>query len=141
MEVEISSDAASEISSRSRGTPRIANALLRRIRDFALVKGNGNIDMNITEMGLTALNVDKNGLNQMDKKILNCMIDKFKGGPVGLSTISTAVGEESNTIEELYEPFLIKQGYLERTPRGRQVTKMAYDYLGKISPGSQGSIF
>ena len=141
LEVEISSDAASEISSRSRGTPRIANALLRRIRDFALVKGNGNIDMNITEMGLTALNVDKNGLNQMDKKILNCMIDKFKGGPVGLSTISTAVGEESNTIEELYEPFLIKQGYLERTPRGRQVTKMAYDYLGKISPGSQGSIF
>ena len=141
LEVEISSDAASEISSRSRGTPRIANALLRRIRDFALVKGNGNIDMHITEMGLSALNVDKNGLNQMDKKILNCMIDKFKGGPVGLSTISTAVGEESNTIEELYEPFLIKQGYLERTPRGRQVTKMAYDYLGKISPGSQGSIF
>ena len=141
LEVEINSDAASEISSRSRGTPRIANALLRRIRDFALVKGNGSIDMPITEMGLSALNVDKNGLNQMDKKILNCMIDKFKGGPVGLSTISTAVGEESNTIEELYEPFLIKQGYLERTPRGRQVTKMAYDYLGKISPGSQGSIF
>jgi len=141
LEVEISSDAASEISSRSRGTPRIANALLRRIRDFALVKGNGSIDMPITEMGLSALNVDKNGLNQMDKKILNCMIDKFKGGPVGLSTISTAVGEESNTIEELYEPFLIKQGYLERTPRGRQVTRMAYEYLGKIFPGSQASIF
>ena len=130
LEVEISSDAASEISSRSRGTPRIANALLRRIRDFALVKGNGSIDMPITEMGLGALNVDKNGLNQMDKKILNCMIDKFKGGPVGLSTISTAVGEESNTIEELYEPFLIKQGYLERTPRGRQVTRtVSYTHL------------
>ena len=141
LEVEIDSDAASEIASRSRGTPRIANSLLRRIRDFALVKGDGNIDMRITEMGLGALNVDKNGLNQMDKKILNCMIDKFKGGPVGLSTISTAVGEESNTIEELYEPFLIKQGYLERTPRGRQVTKMAYDYLGKVFPGTQGSIF
>lgn len=143
LEVDISSDSASEIASRSRGTPRIANSLLRRIRDFALVKGDGSIDMRITEMGLSALNVDKNGLNQMDKKILNCMIDKFKGGPVGLSTISTAVGEESNTIEELYEPFLIKQGYLERTPRGRQVTKMAYDYLGKVFPGSgsQGSIF
>ena len=97
--------------------------------------------MHITDMGLSALNVDKNGLNQMDKKILNCMIDKFKGGPVGLSTISTAVGEEANTIEELYEPFLIKQGYLERTPRGRQVTKMAYDYLGKLFPGTQSSIF
>ena len=141
LEVTIDHDSASEIASRSRGTPRIANSLLRRIRDFALVKGNGDIDMLITEMGLSALNVDKNGLNQMDKKILNCMIEKFKGGPVGLSTISTAVGEESNTIEELYEPFLIKQGYLERTPRGRQVTQRAYDFLGKNRPNSQGTIF
>ena len=141
LEVKTSGDAASEIASRSRGTPRIANALLRRIRDFALVKGDGDIDMQITEMGLSALNVDTNGLNQMDKKILNCMIDKFKGGPVGLNTISTAVGEESNTIEELYEPFLIKQGYLERTPRGRQVTQIAYDFLGKLPPGAQGTIF
>jgi len=141
LEVKIDHVAASEIASRSRGTPRIANSLLRRIRDFALVKGDGDIDMSITEMGLQALNVDKNGLNQMDKKILNCMIEKFKGGPVGLSTISTAVGEESNTIEELYEPFLIKQGYLERTPRGRQVTQRAYDFLGKNRPHSQGTIF
>ena len=141
LDVHIDKKSASEIASRSRGTPRIANALLRRIRDFALVKGTGSIDMPITEMGLSALNVDKNGLNQMDKKILNCMIDKFKGGPVGLSTISTAVGEESNTIEELYEPFLIKQGYLERTPRGRQVTQIAYDFLGKRPPSSQGTIF
>ncbi len=141
LEVEIHSNAASEIASRSRGTPRIANSLLRRIRDFALVKGDGIIDMSITEMGLGALNVDKNGLNQMDKKILNCMIDKFKGGPVGLSTIATAVSEEANTIEELYEPFLIKQGYLERTPRGRQVTNMGYMYLGKQSPDKQGKIF
>jgi len=141
LEVEIHSSAASEIASRSRGTPRIANSLLRRIRDFAFVKGNGIIDMSITELGLSALNVDKNGLNQMDKKILNCMIDKFKGGPVGLSTIATAVSEEANTIEELYEPFLIKQGYLERTPRGRQVTNMGYIYLGKQSPDKQGKIF
>ena len=97
--------------------------------------------MAITEMALNSLNVDKNGLNQMDKKILNCMIEKFKGGPVGLTTISTAVGEEANTIEELYEPFLIKQGYLERTPRGRQVTQSAYDFLGKIRPGNQQTIF
>tara|TARA_B100000902_G_C27304585_1_gene914714 strand:+ start:1632 stop:2648 length:1017 start_codon:yes stop_codon:yes gene_type:complete len=141
LEVKINKESAIEIASRSRGTPRIANSLLRRIRDFALVKGNGDIDMSITEMGLSALNVDKNGLNQMDKKILNCIIDKFKGGPVGLSTISTAVGEESNTIEELYEPFLIKQGYLERTPRGRQVTQKSYNFLGKSYPKSQGTIF
>tara|TARA_Y100000994_G_scaffold248539_1_gene256588 strand:+ start:1793 stop:2809 length:1017 start_codon:yes stop_codon:yes gene_type:complete len=141
LEVNINHESASEIASRSRGTPRIANALLRRIRDFALVKGDGDIDMSITEMGLSALNVDKNGLNQMDKKILNCMIDKFKGGPVGLTTISTAVGEEANTIEELYEPFLIKQGYLERTPRGRQVTQIAYNFLDKTPPSNQGTIF
>lgn len=141
LEVKIDIKSALEIASRSRGTPRIGNALLRRIRDFALVKGSGDIDMSITEMGLSALNVDKNGLNQMDKKILLCMIDKFKGGPVGLTTIATAVGEEANTIEELYEPFLIKQGYLERTPRGRQVTSSAYDYLGKTYLGAQGTIF
>ena len=141
LEVKIDIKSALEIASRSRGTPRIGNALLRRIRDFALVKGSGDIDMSITEMGLSALNVDKNGLNQMDKKILLCMIDKFKGGPVGLTTIATAVGEEANTIEELYEPFLIKQGYLERTPRGRQVTRSAYDYLGKTYLGAQGTIF
>jgi len=141
LEVKIDVKSSYEIASRSRGTPRIGNALLRRIRDFALVKGSGDIDMSITEMGLSSLNVDKNGLNQMDKKILLCMIDKFKGGPVGLTTIATAVGEEANTIEELYEPFLIKQGYLERTPRGRQVTQSAYDYLGKTYLGSQGTIF
>ena len=141
LEVKIDIKSALEIASRSRGTPRIGNALLRRIRDFALVKGSGDIDMSITEMGLSALNVDKNGLNQMDKKILLCMIDKFKGGPVGLTTIATAVGEEANTIEELYEPFLIKQGYLERTPRGRQVTSSAYDYLGKTYLGAQGNMF
>ena len=141
LEVKIDIKSALEIASRSRGTPRIGNALLRRIRDFALVKGSGDIDMSITEMGLSALNVDKNGLNQMDKKILLCMIDKFKGGPVGLTTIATAVGEEANTIEELYEPFLIKQGYLERTPRGRQVTSSAYDYLGKTYLGAQGTMF
>ena len=141
LEVKIDIKSALEIASRSRGTPRIGNALLRRIRDFALVKGSGDIDMSITEMGLSALNVDKNGLNQMDKKILLCMIDKFKGGPVGLTTIATAVGEEANTIEELYEPFLIKQGYLERTPRGRQVTSNAYDYLGKTYLGAQGTMF
>ena len=141
LEVQIEELAAKEIASRSRGTPRIANSLLKRVSDFALIKGNGIIDQKITDYGLSSLNVDKNGLNQMDKKILNCMIDKFKGGPVGLTTIATAVGEESNTIEELYEPFLIKQGYLERTPRGRQVTQSAYDYLGKIHPSSQGKIF
>jgi Holliday junction DNA helicase RuvB len=131
LKVEIKGDAALEIASRSRGTPRIANALLRRIRDFAQVKGSGIIDMEITRYGLDALNIDRAGLDEMDNKILTTIIDKFQGGPVGLTTISTAVGEEAGTIEEVYEPFLIKEGYIKRTPRGREVTKIAYEHLGK----------
>ena len=131
LKVEIKGDAAVEIASRSRGTPRIANALLRRIRDFAQVKGSGIIDMEITRYGLDALNIDRSGLDEMDNKILNTIIDKFQGGPVGLTTIATAVGEEAGTIEEVYEPFLIKEGYIKRTPRGREVTKNAYEHLGK----------
>ncbi len=131
LKVEIKDDAAFEIASRSRGTPRIANALLRRIRDFAQVKGSGIIDMEITRYGLDALNIDRSGLDEMDNKILNTIIDKFQGGPVGLNTIATAVGEEAGTIEEVYEPFLIKEGYIKRTPRGREVTKIAYEHLGK----------
>ena len=131
LKVEIEGDAAVEIASRSRGTPRIANALLRRIRDFAQVKGRGIIDMDITRYGLEALNIDRSGLDEMDNKILTTIIDKFQGGPVGLTTIATAVGEEAGTIEEVYEPFLIKEGYIKRTPRGREVTKIAYEHLGK----------
>jgi len=131
LKVEIEGDAAVEIASRSRGTPRIANALLRRIRDFAQVKGSGIIDMEITRYGLDALNIDRLGLDEMDNKILTTIIDKFQGGPVGLTTIATAVGEEAGTIEEVYEPFLIKEGYIKRTPRGREVTKIAYEHLGK----------
>jgi len=131
LKVEIKDDAAFEIASRSRGTPRIANALLRRIRDFAQVKGSGIIDMEITRYGLDALNIDRSGLDEMDNKILNTIIDKFQGGPVGLNTIATAVGEEAGTIEEVYEPFLIKEGYIKRTPRGREVTRIAYEHLGK----------
>ena len=131
LKVEIEGDAAVEIASRSRGTPRIANALLRRIRDFAQVKGSGIIDMEITRYGLEALNIDRAGLDEMDNKILTTIIDKFQGGPVGLTTIATAVGEEAGTIEEVYEPFLIKEGYIKRTPRGREVTKIAYEHLGK----------
>lgn len=131
LKVEIKNDAAVEIASRSRGTPRIANALLRRIRDFAQVKGSGIIDMEITKYGLEALNIDRSGLDEMDNKILNTIIDKFQGGPVGLNTIATAVGEEAGTIEEVYEPFLIKEGYIKRTPRGREVTRNAYEHLGK----------
>ncbi len=131
LKMEIKDDAAVEIASRSRGTPRIANALLRRIRDFAQVKGNGTIDMKITKYGLDALNIDQSGLDEMDNKILLTIIDKFQGGPVGLNTIATAVGEEAGTIEEVYEPFLIKQGYIKRTPRGREVTRNAYEHLGK----------
>lgn len=131
LKVEINKQAAKEIASRSRGTPRIANALLRRIRDFAQVKGNGKIDVEITRYGLEALNIDKSGLDEMDNKILNTIIDKFQGGPVGLTTIATAVGEEAGTIEEVYEPFLIKEGYIKRTPRGREVTEIAYKHLGK----------
>jgi len=140
LKVEIEGDAALEIASRSRGTPRIANALLRRIRDFAQVKGSGRIDMEITKYGLDALNIDRSGLDEMDNKILNTIIDKFQGGPVGLSTIATAVGEEAGTIEEVYEPFLIKEGYIKRTPRGREVTRIAYEHLGKY-PESQNFLF
>ena len=131
LNVRIDDDAAIEIARRSRGTPRIANALLRRIRDFAQVKGSGEIDIAITKYGLKALNIDQHGLDEMDNRILSVIIDKFSGGPVGLSTISTAVGEESGTIEEVYEPFLIKEGYLKRTPRGREATEHAYKHLGK----------
>ncbi len=129
--VKITSDAAYEISRRSRGTPRIANGLLRRVRDFAQVLHNGIIDLGITQHALRALNVDQHGLDEMDNKILTTIIEKFKGGPVGLTTISTAVGEESGTIEEVYEPFLIQEGFLKRTPRGREATPKAYTHLGK----------
>lgn len=131
LNVKIDDVAAVEIARRSRGTPRIANALLRRVRDFAQVKGSGEIDIDITRYGLKALNIDQHGLDEMDNRILSVIIDKFGGGPVGLNTISTAVGEESGTIEEVYEPFLIKEGYLKRTPRGREATEHAYKHLGK----------
>jgi holliday junction DNA helicase RuvB len=129
LNVKIDEEASIEIARRSRGTPRIANALLRRIRDFAQVKGSGEIDIEITKYGLKALNIDQHGLDEMDNRILLAIIDKFNGGPVGLTTISTAVGEESGTIEEVYEPFLIKEGYLKRTPRGREATEHAYKHL------------
>lgn len=131
LNVEIDNEAAIEIARRSRGTPRIANALLRRVRDFAQVKGTGKIDIEITKYGLKALNIDQHGLDEMDNRILTTIIEKFNGGPVGLNTISTAVGEESDTLEEVYEPFLIKEGYLKRTPRGREATEHAYRHLGK----------
>jgi Holliday junction DNA helicase RuvB len=131
LNIKIEEEAAIEIARRSRGTPRIANALLRRVRDFAQVKGTGEIDIDITRYGLKALNIDQHGLDEMDNRILSIIIDKFNGGPVGLNTISTAVGEESGTIEEVYEPFLIKEGYLKRTPRGREATEHAYRHLGK----------
>jgi Holliday junction DNA helicase RuvB len=131
LNVKIHPEAAVEIARRSRGTPRIANALLRRIRDFAQVKGSGIIDLDITRYGLKALNIDQHGLDEMDNRILLVIIDKFNGGPVGLTTIATAVGEESGTIEEVYEPFLIKEGYLKRTPRGREATEHAYKHLGR----------
>ncbi len=140
LDVEIKEQAAKEIASRSRGTPRIANALLRRIRDFAQVKGTGKIDLEITKFGLEALNIDKSGLDEMDNKILSTIIDKFKGGPVGITTIATAVGEEAGTIEEVYEPFLIKEGYIKRTPRGREATEIAYKHLGKYK-GDQSLLF
>ncbi|MCK9412826.1 MAG: Holliday junction branch migration DNA helicase RuvB [Prolixibacteraceae bacterium] len=136
LDVKIENDAAYEIARRSRGTPRIVNSLLRRVRDFAMVKGNGIIDIEITKYSLEALNIDRFGLDEMDNKILSTIIDKFKGGPVGISTIATAVGEDSGTIEEVYEPFLIKEGFIKRTPRGREVTDLAYSHLGKISNGN-----
>jgi len=131
LQVKIAGEAAYEIARRSRGTPRIANALLRRVRDFAQIKGNGNIDIDMAIYGLKALNVDKHGLDEMDIRILTCIIDKFKGGPVGINTISTAVGEEPGTIEEVYEPFLVQEGYLVRTPRGREASEQAYKHLGR----------
>jgi len=142
LNVKIDAEAAVEIARRSRGTPRIANALLRRIRDFAQVKGSGIIDLDITRYGLKALNIDQHGLDEMDNRILSVIIDKFSGGPVGLNTISTAVGEESGTIEEVYEPFLIKEGYLKRTPRGREATEHAYKHLGRqFGHNMPGSLF
>ena len=143
LNTKITSDAAAEIAGRSRGTPRIANSLLRRVRDFAQVLGNGIIDMNITEHSLKALNVDAYGLDEMDNRILTTIIDKFKGGPVGITTIATAVGEETGTLEEVYEPFLIQQGFLQRTARGREVTAKAYEHLKKTMPpgGLQDRLF
>jgi Holliday junction DNA helicase RuvB len=142
LNVNIEDIAAVEIARRSRGTPRIANALLRRVRDFAQVKGTGSIDLDITKYGLKALNIDQHGLDEMDNRILSVIIDKFSGGPVGLNTISTAVGEESGTIEEVYEPFLIKEGYLKRTPRGREATQHAYRHLGRqFRPDIPGTLF
>jgi Holliday junction DNA helicase RuvB len=138
--VEIDEDAAYEIAYRSRGTPRIANALLRRTRDFAQIKGNGEISLEIAKFALNALQVDSNGLDEMDNKILLTIIDKFKGGPVGLTTIATAVGEDAGTIEEVYEPFLIMQGFLMRTPRGREATAKAFTHLGKISNPNQNKL-
>ena len=141
IKVDIEEDASFEIAGRSRGTPRIANLLLRRVRDFAQIKGSGIIDMDITKVALKALNVDSHGLDEMDNRILSTIIEKFKGGPVGITTIATAVGEEAGTIEEVYEPFLIQEGYLMRTPRGREVTEMAYKHLGKVKNPEQGKLF
>ncbi|MEJ6796980.1 MAG: Holliday junction branch migration DNA helicase RuvB [Flavobacteriales bacterium] len=141
LEIPINESAAFEIARRSRGTPRICNALLRRVRDFAQIKGDGTIDLEITNTALTALNVDKFGLDEMDNKILTTLIEKFKGGPVGLNTLATAVSEDKGTIEEVYEPFLIQEGFLTRTPRGRQVTDRAFDHLGYTHLKSQGNLF
>ena len=141
LRVPIEPQAAIELASRSRGTPRIANALLRRIRDFAQIKGNGEINIAITRFGLKALNVDAHGLDEMDNKILSTLIDKFKGGPVGITTLATAVSESAETIEEVYEPFLIQEGFIVRTPRGREVTDLAYKHLGRVNPARQGTLF
>jgi len=141
LQIPIDAQGANEIARRSRGTPRIANALLRRIRDFAQIKGDGHIDKAIARYGLQALNVDDSGLDEMDNKILSAIIQKFKGGPVGLTTIATAVGEESGTIEEVHEPFLIMEGFLQRTPRGREATAKAYKHIGVVPPSQSGSLF
>jgi len=141
LDIPINESAAFEIARRSRGTPRICNALLRRVRDFAQIKGDGTIDLDITNMALTALNVDEFGLDEMDNKILTTLIEKFKGGPVGLNTLATAVSEDKGTIEEVYEPFLIQEGFLIRTPRGRQVTDRAFDHLGYNPIKNQGNLF
>lgn len=141
LKTEMSNDAATEIALRSRGTPRVANALLRRVRDFAQVRGNGKIDLDIAKYALEALNIDKYGLDEIDNKILLIIIDKFNGGPVGLTTIATALGEDAGTIEEVYEPFLIKEGFLKRTPRGREVMPVAYEHLGRQKDANQGNLF
>ncbi|HXU26994.1 MAG TPA: Holliday junction branch migration DNA helicase RuvB [Bacteroidia bacterium] len=141
LQIEIEHEAAFEIARRSRGTPRIANALLRRVRDFAQIKGTGKIDLEIALYSLKALSVDANGLDEMDHRILSAIIEKFKGGPVGITTISTAVGEEAGTIEEVYEPFLIQEGYLQRTPRGREATEKAYRQMGKVQTKNKGTLF
>lgn len=141
LKVAISNEASIEIAGRSRGTPRISNALLRRVRDFAQIKGDGHIDLKISRYGLKALNVDAHGLDEMDNKILSTIIDKFKGGPVGITTLATAVSENAETIEEVYEPFLIQQGFIMRTPRGREVTELAYKHLGRIKGGAQSELF
>ena len=141
IDISIDDDAAIEVALRSRGTPRIANALLRRVRDFAMVKGEGHIDLDITRIALNALNIDSRGLDHMDNKILGTIIEKFKGGPVGLNTIATAVGEEAGTIEDVYEPFLIKEGFIKRTPRGREATELAYKHLGLMPKTEEGSLF
>ncbi len=141
LRVPIKEEAAFEVARRSRGTPRIANLLLRRVRDFAQIQGDGTITLEIAQIGLKALNVDKHGLDDMDNRILTTIIDKFKGGPVGLTTIATAVGEEAGTIEEVYEPFLIQEGYIMRTPRGREATEQAYRHIGRFKNSSQGELF
>jgi Holliday junction DNA helicase RuvB len=141
LDVPIAMEAAIEVAGRSRGTPRIANALLRRVRDFAQIKGDGKIDIKIAKYALKALNVDDHGLDEMDNKILITIIDKFKGGPVGITTLATAVSESAETIEEVYEPFLIQEGFIMRTPRGREVTELAYKHLGKIKDSTQGGLF
>jgi Holliday junction DNA helicase RuvB len=141
MSTPISDDAALEIALRSRGTPRVANALLRRVRDFAMVKGDGKINLEIARYSLEALNIDKFGLDEIDNRILLTIIDKFSGGPVGLSTIATALGEDAGTLEEVYEPFLIKEGFIKRTPRGREVTELAYHHLGRSQTPRMNSLF
>ena len=141
LNVPCTEEAAIEISLRSRGTPRIANALLRRVRDFAQVKGSGKIDIQIARYALEALNIDQYGLDEIDNKILTTLIDKFRGGPVGLSTIATALGEDAGTLEEVYEPFLIKEGFIKRTPRGREVTELAYQHLGRSRMSDPGMLF
>ncbi len=141
LKTALNAEASHEIARRSRGTPRIANSLLRRTRDFAQIKGNGSIDLTISKYALDALNVDIRGLDEMDNRILTTIIDKFKGGPVGINTIATAVGEEAGTIEEVYEPFLIKEGYIQRTARGREATALAYEHLGRIPPSQHNALF
>ncbi|MBI1192279.1 MAG: Holliday junction branch migration DNA helicase RuvB [Bacteroidetes bacterium] len=141
LQASITAEGAREIARRSRGTPRICNNLLRRVRDFAQVKGSGVIDGDIARYALTALNVDEHGLDEMDNRILEAIIDKFKGGPVGISTIATAVGEEPGTLEEVYEPYLIQEGYLKRTPRGREATDRAYRHIGRTPPSASGDLF